>query len=270
MQYTSAACCILFLLVCGTGCEKVIDVKLDNAAKKYVIEGVVTNQPGTCKVLLSQTNQFDDDNEFAGVSGAIVQITEQGGTTIQFTETTTGVYEANLTGAPGKTYELFVNINNQVFTASSTMPQPVNLDSIYATSDETRRGKDRRLMNVQYHDPTDTGNNYRFIQYVNGLKEQQIFVRNDVLTNGNTTEVKLRYTSDDNNENDIQAGDFVKIDMLCIDDAVYKYWYSLNRSATGGGGQMSATPANPVTNIQGGALGYFSAHTLQSKTLVVR
>ena len=55
--------------------------------------------------------------------------------------------------------------------------------------------------------------------------------------------------------------------MECIDRPIYKYWYSLDRSATGGSGQ--ATPSNPVTNLQGGALGYFSAHTLQSRTMIV-
>lgn len=266
-----AACCIIYLLFVCTGCEKVINVNLNDAEKKYVIEGVVTNQPGTCMVLLSQTKDVDEDNTFAGVSGATIRLTEQGGATILLTETATGVYEAaQLTGTPGKTYELSVAINGQVFTATSSMPQPVNLDSLFVTEDDNVRGNKRKLMNVQYNDPDTTGNNYRFIQYVNGLKEQQIFIRNDALTNGNTSLVKLRYPSDEDNKNDIQPGDQVKVDMLCIDPAVYKYWYSLNRSATGGGGQMSATPANPVTNIQGGALGYFSAHTLQSKTLVVR
>ena len=269
MQFIPA-CCIVFLLMLTTSCEKVIDVTLNNAEKKYVIEGVLTNQPGNCVVLLSQTKDFDDNNEFAGVSGATIQITEQGGATTLLTESSTGVYQATtLSGSSGKTYELSVAINGQSFTATSAMPQQVNMDSIFVTNDNVR-GNTRKLVNVQYKDPVTTGNNYRFIQYVNGLKEQQIFIRNDELTNGNTSITPLRYPRSDEDENNIQQGDQVKVDMLCIDAAVYKYWYSLNRSATGGGGQMSATPANPVTNIQGGALGYFSAHTLQSKTMRVQ
>ncbi|HKZ66576.1 MAG TPA: hypothetical protein VJ111_09490, partial [Chitinophagaceae bacterium] len=68
-------------------------------------------------------------------------------------------------------------------------------------------------------------------------------------------------------DEDIKSGDTVKLDMLCIDPAVYKYWYSVNQSATGN--SQSASPANPVSNISGGALGYFSAHTIQTKTLLV-
>lgn len=263
---------VIILLLTVSSCEKVIDVKLDTADKKYVIEGVLTNQPGTCMVLLSQTSDFSADNDFMGVSGAAIQITEQGGATTQLTETSTGVYQATaLTGTTGKTYTLSVTIDGQSFLASSTMPVQVNMDSIFTTGEESPGGN-RKLVNVQYNDPAAIGNNYRFVQYVNGVKEKQIFVRNDELTNGNQSIIKLRYPRNDNNEpdNDLKPGDFITVDMQCIDSAVYLYWYSLNRSATGGGGQNSATPANPVTNISGGALGYFSAHTLQSKTLVLR
>src|SRR5690349_19801448 len=95
---------IIILLIC-TSCEKVINIKLDTADKKYVVEGVLTNQPGTCMVLLSQTKDFDASNDFTGVSGATIQITEKDGPVTQLTETSTGVFQAaGLTGTSGKTY----------------------------------------------------------------------------------------------------------------------------------------------------------------------
>src|SRR5258708_12937055 len=59
----------------------------------------------------------------------------------------------------------------------------------------------------------------------------------------------------------------VSVDMQCIDKNMYKYWYSMDQSSTGDGG---TTAANPVTNVVGGALGYFSAHTSQTKTILVK
>lgn len=262
---------VLITLLMGTSCEKVINIQLDSADTRYVVEGVLTNQPGNCMVLLSQTKDFDASNEFAGISGATIRISEAGGATTQLTETAAGVYQAaSLAGTPGKTYTLAVSINGQSFLASSTMPAQVSMDSLFITEDEAPGGK-RKLANVQYNDPANVANNYRFVQYINGVKEKEIFVRNDELTDGNLTITKLRYPKNDDNEpdNSIKTGDLVTIDMQCIDSAVYKYWYSLNRSATGGG-QNSATPSNPVTNMTGGALGYFSAHTLQSRSLLVR
>jgi hypothetical protein len=146
------------------------------------------------------------------------------------------------------------------------MPQKINLDTIYVTN-EFLFTDFRKITNVEYKDPAGRGNNYRFIQYVNKLKEDQILIQNDDYTDGRNVNAKLYFFADDTDNSKIDSGDTVRVDMLCIDQVIFKYWFSLDRSSTGGSGQ--ATPSNPVTNMQGGALGYFSAHTLQTKTLIV-
>jgi hypothetical protein len=50
--------------------------------------------------------------------------------------------------------------------------------------------------------------------------------------------------------------------MNCVDKNVYDYFFTLS-GVTGNNGFQTATPANPVSNISNGALGYFSAHTTQ-------
>jgi hypothetical protein len=260
-----AAVAILLLFL--TSCEKVINLDLNDAEKKYVIEAVITDQANTAKVLITQTKNFDEDNNFPGISGAVVRITESGGATTTLNEVSPGKYEAPvLVGISGKTYTLSVTVNGKIFTASSAMPQRVNMDTIFVTN-EFLFTDFRKIVNAEYKDPAGRGNNYRFIQYVNGLKEDQVLIQNDDYTDGRNVNTKLFYFADDDDNSKIDSGDTVKVDMLCIDQAIYKYWFSLDRNSTGGSGQ--ATPSNPVTNLQGGALGYFSAHTLQSKTLVV-
>lgn len=258
----------ILLILLTASCEKVIDIDLNTADKKYVIEGNLTDKPGTAKVLISQTKNFDENNTFPPVSGAVVKITESGGATTTLTETTPGAYEAaSLTGTSGKSYTLSVNIGGKIFSGQCTMPQKVNLDTIY-TTDELIFSDFRKIVNAVVDDPPGLGNNYRFIQYVNGIKEKQILIRNDDYSDGRRIVNKLFYFSDDNdNERNIKTGDQVMVDLLCIDPVIYKYWFSLDRSSTGGSGQ--ATPSNPVTNLDGGALGYFSAHTLQTKSMIV-
>jgi hypothetical protein len=258
---------VLVLPVLLYSCEKVIHVDLNEGEKKYVIEAVITDQPGTAKVLISQTKNFDEDNSFTGISGAAVSIIETGGGTAVLNETSAGVYQLpGLVAVTGKNYTLSVVINGKTFTATCTMPAvKVNLDTVFVT-DELLFTDSRKIVNVEYKDPPGKGNNYRFIQYVNGAKEDQVFIQNDDYTNGRTVNTKLFFFND-NDSLLITHGDTVAVDMQCIDPAVYKYWFSLDRSATGISGQ--ATPSNPVTNMQGGALGYFSAHTLQTKIFVV-
>ena len=257
---------ILFVL---DSCEKVIDVDLNTADKKYVIEAIVNDKTGTSFVKLSRTKNVDEDNYPDAVSGATVKVQEDGSTTYTFTESgAPGVYEApGLKGKSGSRYNLTVTVNGQTFTAESTMPQKVNLDTIYV-SDELIFTDTRKIVNAVFDDPPGLGNSYRFIQTVNGFQETQTLIRNDDYSDGRKIVNKLFYfSSDDENKRNIKSGDQVMIDMLCIEPAVYKYWFSLDRSAIGNGQQ--ATPSNPVTNLKGGALGYFSAQTIQTKSLVV-
>ncbi|MDF2380661.1 DUF4249 domain-containing protein [Nostoc ellipsosporum NOK] len=260
---------IMMLMVLFSSCEKVIDLDLNSAEKKYVIEAVLTDIPGQAKVTLTQTKDFDEDNTFPGIDGATVTITENGGPTTTLVRTSAGVYEApGLTGVSGRTYTLSLTApTGEVFTAVSTMPQKVLMDTIYA-SDEFFFGENLKVINVEHPDPIGLGNSYRYIQYVNGQRKTAIQIRNDEYSDGRKINSKLfDFDDNDDDEDKIKSGDQIRVDFLCIDPVIYKYWFSLIRSATGGSQQ--ATPANPVTNVKGGALGYFSAHTFHSKTMIV-
>jgi len=257
---------ILGLGIFFSSCEKVIDLNLDAAGKKFVIEATMDSRPGSATVLISTTKPFNDLSSFDGVSDATVTIAEEGQAPVILSETSTGIYRAmSISGTPGKLYNLVVKIGNEEFTASCRMPYPVTLDSIFV-EEENIFGEKMNIVNVEYTDPLGKGNAYRFIQYVNGNKESTIFVRDDEFSDGNKISARLWYSLEEDEENRINSGDDVAIEMYCIDPAIYKYWNSLDRSATGQ--TQSASPANPVTNLRGGALGYFSVHYVSSKSIV--
>jgi len=262
-------CVITFLsmVIFFSSCQKVIDVAIKNVEPKYVVEAVITDQLDSSKVLISTTKNVSEDNDFPGISGAVVTVTDDAGIVTTFTEDSAGYYYAHsFKGAIGKRYTLRVITNGETFTAAATMPPIVNMDTLFI-SDELLFGEARKLANTTYQDPPGKGNCYRYVQFINGKKGKTIFTNNDDYTDGKYVEAKLWYLADDDEEDQkIKSGDTVRLDLLCIDPAVYKYWFSLNQSATGN--SQSASPANAVTNISGGALGYFSAHTVQSKTVV--
>jgi hypothetical protein len=257
------------VLLLGTACEKEIDLDLNGNDNKLVIEGVLTDTKGECSVKLSRTKAFNADNTFQGVSGASVQIFHDGDTTL-LTETSTGVYTApELSGASGITYGLLVTLAGEQYTATSRMPSKVMLDTLRIV-EEDLFGDMTKIANVGFKDPAAETNFYRFQQYINGQKIKRYWVRNDDLTNGNNINARLYILNDDDDDeedNDIDSGDEVTVEMLNIDANVYKYFYSLSNSATGE--SDSATPANPVSNISGNAIGYFSAHTVEKKTIKV-
>lgn len=247
-------------------CTKVIDIKLKDSDKRYVVEAVLTDVPGTCNVRLSQTKNFTENNAFNSVSGASLSITDQStGSAVTLTETEPGVYTSpSYAGVSGHTYLLKVTVAGSTFTANSTMPAKVNFDTLYMTEDQLF-GQTNKFANLEFRDPASLGDCYQARQYVNGKALKDIFVTNDDYTNDRLNYAKL-YVFPDDDKDKVKAGDTVTVDMMCIDKAVYKYWFSLQQSATGN--SQSAAPANPVTNLKGGAIGYFTAQTLQSKTVI--
>src|SRR5450756_1013450 len=119
-------------LLCSYACKKVIQVDLTNAAPRIVIEGEVTNRAGPYQVQISKTVDFSAGNTFPPVSGATVQVTDSStGHTTTFLESSPGIYTTTLfTGVPLHIYNLLVIAEGQEYRATSTMPLPVQLDSI--------------------------------------------------------------------------------------------------------------------------------------------
>jgi hypothetical protein len=243
----------------------VINVNLNSTDPRYVIVGKITDQPGYCEVSITRSKDFSQDNHFSTVSGANVTV-ENNGTVTTLAEADPGVYRTgSLTGQPGQTYMLMVRIGSETFSSTSTMPQPVDLDSIYV---KTGALTNKKYVNVVYKDPPGIANYYHFVQYVNDHKEPTVFVSDDEFTDGRTVKSELNFdNSTDNPARDIKSGDNIRIEMICNDSAVYKYWYSLFNSATGD--NQSASPSNPVSNISSGAMGYFSAQTVRSRAIKV-
>ena len=255
----------LIMISIQLSCEKVIDFKLKDNTLKYVIEGSISNEPGSCKVYLSETKDFKDDNQFNGISGATVKI-ENKGTAIVLTEIEKGIYtSAALTGIPGETYRLTVNIKDQAFTASSTMPQLVPF------LDFTLKPKDFDTTEVRpmikFKDPGETKNYYWFQQYVNDKLQKQYRVINDDFITGQEVNDYLEFANEtDNKALNFKRGDKLTAEMHSIDAGVYTYLFSLFNA---NGADTGAAPSNPVSNISGDVLGFFSAHTVQRKTVTI-
>jgi hypothetical protein len=251
-----------------SSCEKEIELDLNSSNSKYVIEGEMPqNELATVKI--TNTVNFSDLNNFPIVKGAIVTITDEIGTTEQLIETSTGIYKTQkLKGGEGKTYTLSVKADGNTFTAKSTMPKAVKLTglkiSLSSFAPPGAFSSDNYIVFPQFIDPPQLGNSYRFIQTRNGELDKSIIIANDNIGNG---QPNSRFIFSQNF--DIKLGDEVTVEMRCIDVPVYDYFFSLN-SIQGNGPGGGTTPSNPVSNISGGALGYFSAFTVQKVSAVVK
>lgn len=261
----------VFLILCialTSSCKKILDLDLETAEPRLVIEGNLTNRMGVQTVRISQTVPFDASNNFPAVSGAKVTMEDNKGKLITFVEAAPGVYEAyRYAGVSGVTYTMNVNVAGQVYTASSTMPALVTLDSLSA-SEQTFGSNVRKTIAVNYADPAQVKNFYLFKMVLNGKKVGQIFSDSDFFNDGRYVRRDLFLSGPEDLE--INPGDEVTVEMQNIDETIYTYWRSLEQQYASGNPNDVTTPSNPPGNWSNKALGYFSAHTTQTQEVVVR
>lgn len=250
-------------LACAA-CTKTVTLNLNTAPSQVVIQGEITDQPGPYTVAINKTVGFYADNTFPSVSGAKVKISD-GTTTDSLTETSPGTYQTHtIRGRSGVTYTLTVALGDTLYTASSTMPAPVQLDSVTFLN-SNRFGNQQITPQANYQDPAGIKNYYQFVLYIDGTQfTKDIFAFDDRLTDGKYLTQNLRMDS-----SYLVTGQQLRMDMYCVDSSVYNYFNQLAQSNGTGAFNTAAAPANPNSNISNGAYGVFSAHTISSKTVVV-
>jgi hypothetical protein len=246
-------------------CKKIVTLKLNNVPAAIVIQGEITDAPGPYTVTINQPVDFYASNTFPPISGAAVTISDNLGFTESLIELSPGVYITSLLqGVPGTTYSLSVTAQNVNYTAVSTMPMPVALDSISFQSN-SGFGQTQITAIANFQDPAGIKNYYQFVEYLGGVQlTKDLFVFDDRLSDGRY----INYTLF-NDSSYLQYGDKLRVDMYCIDSSVYNYFFQLAQSSGAGAFNTTASPANPTSNISNGAYGYFSAHTISSQTELV-
>ena len=250
-----------FLLVFSS-CQKEIQIDLNSKSPQLVVEAEISDQPNSCKVKLTKTVNFSQSNNFPTVSGALVRISDDFGNSELLTETSPGIYVAGILqqGISGRNYLLEISYDGQTYMASYQMKMPTIIDTLKVQSSFFGN---TRFVNGEFMDSAGIENYYRLIQIVNGIPRKDIYVLDDYIQDGQLISFTLF-----SQEDSITTGDSVLVLLQGIDKGVYEYFRTLSQ-LSGGGGQ-SATPANPLSNINNGALGYFNAYAVKSKTIVVQ
>jgi hypothetical protein len=257
---------LMIFSVAFLSCKKIISVGTKDSDPKIVIEANITDQNVEQIIRISKTVNLDNTNKFPAVSKAEVKVTDNLGNTYVFKEAIPGFYIHKMRGVIGRTYTLNVSAEGQEYTAISTMPKRVKLDSLSLIK-TSFFNKENLTVGVYFNDPLADVNFYKLFLYINGKQIKNIYVYNDRLTNGKLMHLQLFYNSDEIDE--LKKGDTVDVEMFNIDGNMYNYWFSLSSQLDNGPNQ-STTPSNPPSNISNGALGYFSASVLQVKSVVVK
>jgi hypothetical protein len=255
----------IYLLLAATAlissCQKVINVDLNSASPATVVQGNLPNTPNHDTVQLTQTVNFSEPNTFPAISGAFVTVSDNAGNLDTLFENPAGMYSTSkMIGTPGRTYTLNITANGKIYTATSTMAAPVAIDTLTIT--KSIFGKSSDQVNVIFTDPAGIVNYYRFVEKINNTIKERNYITDDQLQDGQ----KITFPLFGDNDS-IKSGDSVRVWLQSIDKGVFTYYSSLDNASGGGGANVA--PANPTSNVTNGALGYFSAYSVTTKSIIV-
>ena len=257
---------LLFIAVISLisiSCEKIVNIDLNSSSPHIVIEGSISDQPGPYIIKLSQTVNFNVSNVFPPIVGANIVMSDNLGNTELLIESLPGTYiTSGLQGVPGRTYTLTVKTGGKEYVSTSTMPDPVNIDSL-SLQNQIFGNNQMKVISVLFKDSANVKNYYRFIEVRNGVQQKFTFLYDDRLQDGSQITSSL-FAGEDT----LRTGDSVLVLLQCIDKNVFDYFRTI-RQASGGGGPQATSPANPLSNISNGALGYFNAYAVRSKLIII-
>ena len=251
----------LFLLLFAS-CEKVIEIPIEDEESQIVVEAVAKSLEGKSYVLLSKTIGFYDDvNTIDKLSGATVQIMGQDGSVFIFNEDpdVPGRYiHPTFKALPNFSYDLTVTYEEQVLTATSrslTVPQ---IDSLFVYQNIDAEDTTNVLLYTVSDNPIEK-NFYRFVLWVNGEKDNTIFIETDDLGNGETYTSPFFGVSYDSN-------DSIYGELWSMNKENYAYfsalYTNLNQSP------FSAAPSDLPSNIEGGK-GYFGVFMVDTSSIII-
>lgn len=255
----------LFLVI---SCEREIDLNLEDQSGNIVIEANVTDQAGPYTVRITKSVSFTQSNSYPGVENAQVTLSDNLGQTENLQHIGNGIYQASsFQGQSGRTYTLKVQTDGKEYTSQSKMPEAVEFQGLEQDSFMVAGETSYTLLPI-FVDPPALGNRYLFTYSVNDNPKKYFSEFSDNVNNGAPNQRPLILPNDDEDGDvKVKVGDKITVKMQCIDDAVYTFYSALLQLSGGGGGGV--TPTNPPSNISNGALGYFSAHTVSVKTIVI-
>lgn len=253
---------VLFLSIFFTSCEEVVDVDLDTAAPKLVIEAAINWQKGTSGKLqtikLTTTTGYFE-NVIPTVSGATVFIKNSQNIQFNFIEVQkTGRYVcSNFIPEIDENYTLTVINNGITYTATETMKSVAPITRIEQNNEGGFTGKDIETR-AYFNDPADVDNFYLFKYVYSNKITSTYYVSEDKFFQGN----EYFSSSDDD---DLKLGDEVEMTHYGISKQYYNYMSILvSIAGSNVGGPFQSPPATVKGNIinmtdkSNYPLGYFS------------
>jgi len=264
---------VFILALLSVSCEDVVNVDLNTAPPKLVIEAAINWQKGTAgnqqRIKLTTTTDYFSST-MPKVSGAIVTITNSTNTVFTFVEMpNTGEYFcSNFTPVINETYTLSIVSKGQTYTAKETLQAVAPITRLEQKNDG---GFTRKEINIKafFNDPANAPSYYLYKYVYSNQVKSDLYVDRDEFFDGN------EFFSI-SQKDELKKGDEIEITHFGISKTYYNYMSILvSLAGNSGGGPFQSPPATVRGNIINTTdkanypLGYFSLSQYDTVKYVV-
>jgi hypothetical protein len=278
-----------------SSCEKDVEFPLDDTASKLVVEASIENGQAPVVFLSSSLGFFSkiDPQTLAAnfVRNAEVYISNgtrihrlkeyavpvPGGLTFFFYSNDLSSPATIFNGELGKSYSLRILSNGKEYTARTTIPDTTRrIDSLFWKAAPAGNDPQKVAVMVRAFDRPGFGD---YIRYYTKRNSEPFYpglnsVYDDQVIDGTSYEVQIERGIDRNTESSgdgysfFNKGDTVTLRLANIDKATYDFWRTMEFNYVSVGNPFSS-PTRVLSNISGGALGYFGGYGAQYRTIII-
>lgn len=285
---------IASILLLFISCERAVDFDLDEVEPKLVVEATIENdQPPI--VYLSQSLGYFSSIDQATLAASFVRNAEvyvsdgtlthklkeyaipvSGGYTFYYYSNDPASPATAFTGKLKTNYTLRIVTGGKQYTATTRIPDTTRrIDNFYWKQSPAGNPPEKVLAMIKAYDPPGFGD---YVRYFTKRNSEPFYpglnsVYDDQIIDGTTYEVQvergvLRTGSVPEGYSFFDKGDTVTLKLSNIDKATYDFWRTMEFTYASVGNPFSS-PTRVMSNINGGALGYFGGYASQFRTIII-
>lgn len=280
------------LLIFLSSCEDVVQIKLDEGSKLYVIDAFVNNLPGKQTIKVLTNDSYFSNRKAPPVYGASVVLKDlTSGQSFAFNDAGDGNYEYTPNGLDtlsrvGHQYELSVTIEGVTYRSLTEQKRAASIDSISATYEDGTSGfgntKPFYYCTLWAKDKVDANTDYYWIKtfrndtLFDGSSDINICIDGTGGAVANTGTDSMYFTPPATylGFKSYQRGNTCKVEVHSIAHDTY-FFFVQAQAQINNGGLFATTPENVKTNIitpsdaKTKAVGWFNMASVASKKIQI-
>jgi hypothetical protein len=260
------------ILLLALSCEEVIDIDLRYADPVLVVEAIISKD-SVCSVYLTRTTEYISPEESEFVENAVITISD-GSLSEELVYKGNGYYRgSSIIGREGSVYEIQIQYEGKTYRGMSSMPGKAEIISVhYGSSTEVSIlnpfGDTVYTISCSFYDDPAIENYYLVTFTAKGeLLEERYYLMTEGTANGGSFD-KIGDIINFAESIFCQGGE-AEVRLYTIDKPIYDYYKQLDDILFWKRRYIPPVPYNPKSNLNNGALGYFAAWTVDSRTIVL-